>query len=1348
MKRSVTRNHRTNLRLETLEQRHLLTGLPVISEFMASNRDSLLDGDTPPGSPDWIELYNAGDEAVNLEGWYLTDDPEDLKKWRFPATTLNVSDFKIVFASGDDAVDPAGNLHTNFRLSAGGEYLGLVKPDGTSVVSDYGSAAEDYPRQATDISFGRVMVPVQKALVSRESAVRFLVPTSESAQDWTQTDFVDAPELTNWSELKTPLGYSDSAALQALIQNDVSGSMQGLNSSAWLRIPFETDEAVSFDALTLQVAADDGFVAYLNGTRIASQNAPESLTHDAQATAFHHVLGKSLVVDPTERAIWYSFEDDGGQSVTDQLTADGSQEPVFNSDGSVDTRSDQAAFGERSLRLPGSPGPPNIFNRIQLPETRDLGSQFTLAMHVNAANRHQRLFSNFNGTGAVGSERLIFDIDPSGQQIPGIRFIIGNRGVLQTDAVPSQLQVDGYHHFAATYDDGLVQLYLDGELVASGQLGNGPLEMPLDLFVGEDPHDGGGTANEQLAGNVDDLLVLCNTALPATDLELLAQQGGEALFETGGRDIVFEEFDVIDQVQALRQVHNVLAIQALNSATDDDDFFIAAELIGEQPPDRFPPGFFPDATPGEINGVPLKGLVEQATFSRTRGFYSEPFEVDLTAATPGASLIYTLDGSEPTLTNGTIISPTNSQSAPVGRLLIETTTTLRVAAVKEGYLPSKAITHSYVFLADVLRQPKLPEGHPKRWGRMRADYEMDPEIVDQSPYQETILDDLKSLPSVSLTIDTDDFFGSEGIYSNTVERGRSWEKPVSVEYFDPKNNDQFQIDAGLRVHGGYSRQPEATPQHSLRMHFRNEYGEGKLRFPLFADSTVDEFDSLVLNAQSSDNWTSINTTTGRIAQFMRDQWAQDMQREMGHPHVPGKYVHVYINGMYWGLYGLMERPDDDFAAAHLGGDDEEYDVIVDEIANSGNLTAWNELLRRVRSEEYDRVPELLDVDNFIDYMIVNIYMGNWDWPDHNWNAVRRRADGERFTFLVWDSEVGLGIGVNYPGPIKERILDVDLAGRRRDVGTVDTRNGPGEIYRLLKKDPEFRLQFADRLQQHLFNDGALTSSRAAEVYQARANEIEAALVGQAARWGDVRRRTPDVPDGVWAAERDWILNEFFVARPTIVLEDFRDEQLFPNVSAPEFNRHGGAVKLGFELTLSHETPAAQILFTLDGTDPRQPGGEISPTALSYDQAISIRSATSIRSRALLNGEWSALTQASLTLVDHPGDFNQDGSIDHADIATMCLAIRTSDPSKDLTEDGQTNTDDLVELVTNGIGSTMGDANLDGQFNSSDLVQIFQAGQYDDDLANNSVWATGDWNCDGEFDSSDLVFAFQFGGYAD
>ena len=81
-----------------------------------------------------------------------------------------------------------------------------------------------------------------------------------------------------------------------------------------------------------------------------------------------------------------------------------------------------------------------------------------------------------------------------------------------------------------------------------------------------------------------------------------------------------------------------------------------------------------------------------------------------------------------------------NSSWPSGYDNFTTSTVRSFAAVKEGYLPSKAITHSYVFLADVLRQPKLPEGHPKRWGRMRADYEMDPEIVDQSPYQETILD--------------------------------------------------------------------------------------------------------------------------------------------------------------------------------------------------------------------------------------------------------------------------------------------------------------------------------------------------------------------------------------------------------------------------------------------------------------------------------------------------------------------------------------------------------------------------------------------------------------------------------
>ena len=114
----------------------------LITEFMADN-DSVID-DEDGDSSDWIELYNAGPGSVNLEGYFLTDDSANLSKWRIPAVTIAAEDFLLVFASEKDRSDPNGELHTNFRLSASGEYPALVAPDGTTVLSDF---APVYPEQ-------------------------------------------------------------------------------------------------------------------------------------------------------------------------------------------------------------------------------------------------------------------------------------------------------------------------------------------------------------------------------------------------------------------------------------------------------------------------------------------------------------------------------------------------------------------------------------------------------------------------------------------------------------------------------------------------------------------------------------------------------------------------------------------------------------------------------------------------------------------------------------------------------------------------------------------------------------------------------------------------------------------------------------------------------------------------------------------------------------------------------------------------------------------------------------------------------------------------------------------------
>ena len=122
---------------------------PRITEFMASNVTRLADeeGDFS----DWIEVHNPDNVTVTLAGFHLTDEAANLDKWTFPDVTLKSGATLVVFASGKNRDDPAARLHTNFRLSADGDYLALVAPDGTTVVSDF---APSYPAQIQNRSFG------------------------------------------------------------------------------------------------------------------------------------------------------------------------------------------------------------------------------------------------------------------------------------------------------------------------------------------------------------------------------------------------------------------------------------------------------------------------------------------------------------------------------------------------------------------------------------------------------------------------------------------------------------------------------------------------------------------------------------------------------------------------------------------------------------------------------------------------------------------------------------------------------------------------------------------------------------------------------------------------------------------------------------------------------------------------------------------------------------------------------------------------------------------------------------------------------------------------------------------
>ncbi|MBT3201474.1 MAG: LEPR-XLL domain-containing protein, partial [Phycisphaerales bacterium] len=254
--------------LEALEPRLLLSGSVVVSEFMASNDTTILDGDG--GDSDWIELHNPTSSPVNLEGWFLTDKADNLDKWEIPDITLAANgdasgnDYLVVFASGaDNSAYPYWDgqyYHTNFTLSKEGESVLLVHEDGITVEHGY----EYYPEQVTDISYGIGSdTPIYDELVSGGALVSYLVPTAGDANlmpdtapggdpGWTGLTFDDSgwsdttvldpagmviteidSDAPNFVEIQNVSASAINTTGWAVLVNDASGGINGVDVLDW-----------------------------------------------------------------------------------------------------------------------------------------------------------------------------------------------------------------------------------------------------------------------------------------------------------------------------------------------------------------------------------------------------------------------------------------------------------------------------------------------------------------------------------------------------------------------------------------------------------------------------------------------------------------------------------------------------------------------------------------------------------------------------------------------------------------------------------------------------------------------------------------------------------------------------------------------------------------------------------------------------------------------------------------------------------------------------------------------------------------------------------------------------------
>ncbi len=685
----------------------------------------------------------------------------------------------------------------------------------------------------------------------------------------------------------------------------------------------------------------------------------------------------------------------------------------------------------------------------------------------------------------------------------------------------------------------------------------------------------------------------------------------------------FEEIDVSAGLSQLREGGNVLAIQGLNRTAADSDFLLLPELLGTSAP-SLSEGYFALPTPGAANTASWLGLVADTKFSVDRGLFTAPFEVLLTTATPGAFIFYTTNGALPSAVSGLPCT---------GPIPISRTTVLRAIATKPGYRPSEVDTHTYVFLNSVSAQSTqtaLAAGFPSTWAWLGADYAMDPRITTTNGSRMEAA--LRSLPSVFLTTSVSNLFDpNNGIYSHPTSGGVAWERPASLEMVGAGGASEFQVNCGLRVQGGYFRDPGVTHKHSLRVLFKDAYGPGKLRHDLFpGTSAVQEFDTLVFRAGANDGyaWADAKDTE----QFIRDEFGRRLQLATGHPAPHGQFVHLYLNGLYWGLYDLAERPNEDFSAAYFGGLAGDWDSNNAGDIKNGDLEAWNTFLNLAQQTatlaNYEKLqgrnadgsrnpafPVYLDAADYIDYLIVNLWGGNWDWPNKNfWFGRLRTAASTGFKFYLWDFENTMGNNLGRS--------PINMVSPRAGLESA----GVAAPHYFLKNNPEYRLDFADRVHQLFFNGGLLTPQVLTNRYFALAGEVEAAIVPESARWGDDNLNPPqDLTD--WLRERDWILKTYLKGRSDIVLQQFRSAGLYPGVGAPAFSQYGGAITNGFLLTLTHSNTAGAIHYTLDGADPRLPGGSLSGAALTYSQAVPLGGSTRVKARVRNGSTWSALAQA-------------------------------------------------------------------------------------------------------------------------
>lgn len=468
---------------------------------------------------------------------------------------------------------------------------------------------------------------------------------------------------------------------------------------------------------------------------------------------------------------------------------------------------------------------------------------------------------------------------------------------------------------------------------------------------------------------------------------------------------------------------------------------------------RYPNGvgtfkFYDNPSPGKRNSytyfyeyIPVPEILHES------GFYTENFYLKVYSSDEHIQIHYTLDGSEPTeyspvIYDSLLIENRSNQKnvfsnipttfgvkawygwiSPIG--LVEKCTNIKIKAFK-GNFSSKTVTKSFFVFPNV-----------------------------KTKY---------TIPVISLTLKTDDLVGSDGIFVHYDSTGKNWEIPAHIDFFEPDGTLGFSSDIGIRTHGANTRKYR---QKSLRIYFRKKYGTEQLEYQIFPDSDVKIFKKLILRNGGSD-WAQF---------FMRDAFAQSILIGFSNlPHQSYRAAIVFINGEFSGLMNIREYYDKTYFKQHFNS--KKIDLLKEPEVRIkyGDNKDFLEMLDFVKNNDlsidsnYEKISELVDIDNFIDYNILQIFVMNTDQPGKNVFYWRSAETNNKWQWILYDIDDSFRFGYhnNYQrnGLVYCTSLDSVYATELKQKSTTPSwaNNSPEStiLLRKILQNENFRIKFINR----------------------------------------------------------------------------------------------------------------------------------------------------------------------------------------------------------------------------------------------------------------------------------------------